>query len=265
LGRIPFRAKIDAAAAAGFAGLSAYFRECEQPRPIRQAISDAGLFLAELDGPMNWLADAGPAAPSPAAVVERAWQLGARSITVIETSGMKPPLEVAVDAFASVCDLAQQADVLVHIEPFPWSGIDDLGFAADIIAGAGRANGGVLLDTWHLFRGPDRGTLPSRLDPSSILSLQINDVQPTPHVDPAYEAMHERLLPGAGAAAAAIRTLLADLRAGGCIAPVGVEVFSDELVGISPAEIARRALEALRRVTPGDVPDENSRPTSSDW
>lgn len=251
LGRIPFSEKIEAAAAAGFAGISVYYRESHEPEQVRREIADAELFVAELDGPINWLPNGdGPPAPSAAEVVDRAAALGARSFTVIEVSDVTPPLDVAVESFAAVCDLAAQADVLVHIEPFPWSGISDFGFAADIVAGAGRANGGILLDTWHLFRGPNRGSLPLRLDPAMVLGLQINDVRATPDDDVRHEAMHDRLLPGTGAGAREIRTLLDDLRAGGCSAPAGVEVFSDELAALPPQEIARRAFEALNSVAP---------------
>lgn len=251
LGKVPFPEKIEAAAAAGFGGVSIYYRESAETEKIRRALADAGLFLAELDGPMHWLLNwDGPPAPSPAEFVDRAAALGARSLTIIEISGVTPPLDMAVDAFARVCDLAGQAGILVHLEPFPWSGISDFGFAADIVAGADRANGGIMLDTWHLFRGPNRGSLPSRLAPSTVLGLQINDVAETSGTDLPHEAMHDRRLPGAGAATDTIRTLLSDLRAGGCSAPLGVEVFSDELALFAPRDIARRAHQALFSVAP---------------
>ena len=251
LGRIPFPEKIDAAAAAGFAGISVYYRESHEPEQVRRALADAELFVAELDGPITWLPNwDGPPAPSVAEVVDRAAALGARSFTIVEITGSTPPLDVAVESFAAACDLAAQAGVLVHIEPFPWSGISDFGFAADIVAGADRANGGILLDTWHLFRGPNRGSLPLRVDPRMVLGLQINDVRAAPDDDVRQEAMHDRLLPGTGAAGGQIRALLDGLRAGGCSAPPGVEVFSDELAALPPREIAQRTFDALQSVAP---------------
>jgi sugar phosphate isomerase/epimerase len=249
LGQIPFTEKIEAAAAAGCAGISVYYRESSAPEQVRRALADVGLGLAELDGAMTWLPNwDSPPAPSAAEFVDRAATLGARSCTVIEITGVTPPRDMAVESFAAVCDLAAQADLLVHIEPFPWSGISDFGFAADIAAGAGRANGGILLDTWHLFRGPNRGSLPTHLDPRTVLGLQINDVRATRSDNIRHEAMHERMLPGAGVAAAEIRALLERLRAGGCSAPLGVEVFSDELALLPPQEVALRAIESLRSV-----------------
>lgn len=102
LGRIPFREKIDAAAAAGFAGISVYYRESHEPEQVRRALADAELFVAELDGPITWLPNwDGPPAPSVAEVVDRAAALGARSFTVVEITGVTPPLDVAIESFAT--------------------------------------------------------------------------------------------------------------------------------------------------------------------
>jgi sugar phosphate isomerase/epimerase len=58
--------------------------------------------------------------------------------------------------------------------------------------------------------------------------------------------MHERLLPGDGPGASA--AVLTELRARGCVAPVGVEVFSDDLHAERPKAAAQLAADALRRV-----------------
>ena len=58
--------------------------------------------------------------------------------------------------------------------------------------------------------------------------------------------MHDRQLPGAGRAP--VRGLLAELRAQGCTAPFGVEVYSDDLHALGAEEAARRAAIALRSV-----------------
>ena len=58
--------------------------------------------------------------------------------------------------------------------------------------------------------------------------------------------LHERQLPGDGALE--LGGLVQGLREIGAVAPVGVEVFSDELHALDPLEAARRAGAALRRV-----------------
>ena len=60
------------------------------------------------------------------------------------------------------------------------------------------------------------------------------------------ETLHRRLLPGDGDADVA--ELIRVLDAGGCTAPLGVEVFSDDLGAQPPEDIAKRSAEATRQV-----------------
>jgi sugar phosphate isomerase/epimerase len=54
------------------------------------------------------------------------------------------------------------------------------------------------------------------------------------------------LLPGDGELD--LGALVHDLRAIGATAPVGIEVFSDQLDALEPTEVGRRAGAALRRL-----------------
>jgi sugar phosphate isomerase/epimerase len=58
--------------------------------------------------------------------------------------------------------------------------------------------------------------------------------------------LHARLLPGEGAFD--LLGYLGSLRTIGAGAPIGVEVFSDDLHGLGPTEAARRAAEATRNL-----------------
>ena len=63
--------------------------------------------------------------------------------------------------------------------------------------------------------------------------------------------MHERLLPGEGQFD--LTSLVDVLHDIGTLAPVGVEVFSDALHALAPAEAARRAGEATRQLLAGGL------------
>jgi hypothetical protein len=82
-----------------------------------------------------------------------------------------------------------------------------------------------------------------------VLGIQLNDaaVEESPEVR--HECMHGRVLPGQGRATSA--GMIAALRAGGCVAPVGVEVYSDELDRLEPRDAAQAALDATRKTLPG--------------
>jgi sugar phosphate isomerase/epimerase len=234
LGRAPFPEKARAAAAAGFTGISICTREAEPG--LRALLDDLGLAVAEVDGSMAWLQ--GQPGPEPTKVLDLAAELGARSVTVLEATGASPEPGVAAEAFEALCERAVPLGLGVHIEPFAWSGIATLAAAHEIVARSGHTNGGILLDTWHLVRGPDRG----RLDPAavhSVVAVQVSDPAPVPGPNLRDECMADRWLPGPVA-----KRILAQLPA----VPVEVEVFG--LPG-APADAARAAYGALHELVGG--------------
>src|SRR5439155_3135537 len=75
--------------------------------------------------------------------------LGAESMTALEVFGAEFPLDALVERFALLCDRAAASGLRVHLEFTPLGGIPDLATGWAIVSGAGRANGGLVLDTWH--------------------------------------------------------------------------------------------------------------------
>jgi sugar phosphate isomerase/epimerase len=250
------RDKVDAAAAAGFQGVSLYWSDYAQARGegwtdagLRALLADHGLAMAELDGHMAWLPSSDPDVPSMERFVAAAEALGARSVTCLEVTGVPLPAPAGAEAFAALCDRGAEAGLLAHIEYFPWSGIADIGTAYEIARLAGRPNGGVMVDVWHHIRGPDAGAADLGVPGTSVLAVQVGDVLAIPGPSVRHEAMHERLLPGVGAGDVA--GLLRALRDQGCTAPMEVEVYSDRLAALPPREAARLAGDALRAVVAG--------------
>jgi sugar phosphate isomerase/epimerase len=251
-----FAHTVSAAGAAGFQGVSLYYDEYAIARAegwsdadMRALLDDNGVAVAEIDGRMDWLpGDSG--APGVSDFVAAAGALGARSVTVLEARGRRVgtdvPLAVVVQAFAALCDRAADHGLLVHLEYFPWSGIAEFATAHEIARNADRANGGVMVDVWHHLRGPDNGAIDFGAACASVLAVQVSDVASEPHDDLRVEARHHRVLPGRGSGN--VVDLLRALRARGCRAPIEVEVYSDELSRLAPAEAARRAGAALRGV-----------------
>jgi sugar phosphate isomerase/epimerase len=246
------------AAAAGFRGVSVYFDDLVAVRAsgwsdtaLRALLDDHDVAVAELDGAMRWLPD-DTRGPSREEFLDRAAALGARSCTVIEVGGRAVgddrPFATVVEAFAEVCDRAAARDLMVHLEYFPTSGIRDLATAHAIASAAGRPNGGVLVDVFHHTRGPDAGSTAFAGAAPFVVAVQVNDVRAYPVMSLPREIMHDRLLPGEGAAHVA--ELLQALRDQGCTAPLGVEVYSDDLHALGAAEAATRAARALRAVVP---------------
>lgn len=256
LGRVPWDEKARAASAAGFARLSIYGWEHRRLHErgwdddaIVNLLDELSLRVAEYDGVVMTMQTPEGAEDA----VASAAALGARSITVLE-HGDWVPSEHMAQAAATLAEIAEQAaehGILALIEPFAWSPLDDHRVAAEIVERADRPNAGLLLDTWHLWRGPERGQLDSAVDPAMIKAIQIGDTGPDPAGQPtpeeiAYECIHHRLMPGDGHGN--VIELLADLVSRGVDAPVAIEVFSDELNALETHVTAHQAMECFARL-----------------
>ena len=256
LGRVPWDEKARAASAAGFARLSIYGWERRKlhehgwdDEAIVGLLDDLKLDVAEYDGAVMTMRSPEGADDAVAAAAA----LGARSITVLEHSEWRPGehLGQAAATLAEIADQAAEYGILALIEPFSWSPLDDHRVAAEIVDRAGRANAGLLLDTWHLWRGPEQGKLDSAIDPAMIKAIQIADTGPDPEGKPtpeeiAHECIHLRLMPGEGCGN--IVGLLADLADRGVDAPIAIEVFSDELNALEPESAARKSMTCFEEL-----------------
>lgn len=256
LGRVPWDEKARAASAAGFARLSIYGWEHRKlhergwdDAAIVNLLDELGLRVAEYDGAVMTMQTPEGADDAVAAAAA----LGARSITMLEHSEWHPGehLDQAAATLAEIADLAAGHGILALIEPFAWSPLDDHRVAAEIVGRADRANAGLLLDTWHLWRGPERGRVDPAINPAMIKAIQVGDTGPDPVGQPtpeeiAYECIHHRLMPGDGHGD--IAGLLADLVARSVDAPVAIEVFSDELNALETPVAARQAMECFARL-----------------
>jgi sugar phosphate isomerase/epimerase len=249
---------------AGFQGVSvqpmdvaAFFGDGHSPADLGRLVGDHGLALAEFDAVTTWDDDHDPPAEWGAAgtamkagtsenLVPLAAAVGARSISIVEYYGVDLGLDRAASAFARTCDLAAEHGLLVTLEFLPWTGVPTLGAAIDIVQAAGRGNGGVLVDSWHLFRSgatlADLAAMPGAL----LGYVQIDDAPSRGEDDMAEETTHRRLVPGEGDLdlVGFVRTL-GDL---GYAGPIGVEVYSDALGAQPPADAARRCAESTRLV-----------------
>ena len=118
----------------------------------------------------------------------------------------------------------------------------------NVVDRADRPNGGVMLDTWHLFRGGGSVTDVAAVPAELIVGIQVNDAPEVKRNARVYQAVQHRPLPGDGVIGVA--AILADLYARGCTAPIGCEVTSAELAARAADEVAALVAEAARRVSP---------------
>jgi sugar phosphate isomerase/epimerase len=150
------------------------------------------------------------------------------------------PLDDVVERFAGICDRAAEHGLVVALEFLPWSEIPDAGAAWEIARRAGRANGGVLVDTWHYYFGSSDEAQLRSIPPERIVAAQLSDAG-TRQGDLMEDTSHRRRPPGEGQLdLVGFLRLLDHL---GVRAPISVEVFSDELDAGPPADAAKRVFE----------------------
>lgn len=166
--------------------------------------------------------------------------LGARAVV---TQLPDPNRTRRIDRFGELCDLAAPLGVRCEIEFLPWTPTRGLDEAADIVGGAGRPNGGILVDLIHFHRSGSSIDRLRELPQEWFKVLHLNDAPAQIPADDAgliHAARHHRLLPGEGAVD--IAGILATLPDGLTIA---VEVPNDAAARRHGVE--GWALEAIAR------------------
>jgi len=252
-----FRARAAAAAAGGFSGIGLWLphrrrahAEGMSDADMRAILGDHALVVTDVEA----ITDFGPCfrggadtAREPTAQERLAYEVasavGATTVTVVEGPGEPVPVEPASEAFALLCDRAAAHGLDVAIEFWASSAIDAR-IAAEIVAGAARGNGGLLVDTWHAHHEPHAGDVLRGVSNGDVKSVQVSDVGSETLSDYFAATMHARRLPGDGVADLISWVRLLD--AIGALVPLGVEVLSDTLHALAPDDAARRAGNAMR-------------------
>jgi sugar phosphate isomerase/epimerase len=257
LARASFAERVEAAVAGGFRGLSLFGADYRRARAaglsdadMRNMLSDAGLEIGELDPLMTWLPGATPGRGDFEATEDEfyaiAQALGARSINAVVFAPEVIDESVVVDSFAALCDRAAENDLLVHLEFMPWTQVPNAVQAWDLVGRADRPNGGIMFDSWHHFRsGLSNEELRAKVPAERILAVQLNDAPTEAEEDVIAETLNRRRLPGDGDID--LPAILRGLREDGAPAPLGVEVFCEDLFDLAPNEVARRCGDATRK------------------
>jgi sugar phosphate isomerase/epimerase len=171
--------------------------------------------------------------------------LEAETINLAHFGGAAVDEQAFIDCLGPLAGRARRHGVRLTLEFLPESAIPDLSTAARIVRAVAAPNLGVMFDTWHFAR--TGGTLAQlrELPPGVITGLQISDrVPPAPGT--VYAPMSGRLLPGEGELPLTdILSILLKAEPG---LTVGVEVFSEALKRLSPAEVARQVRDSAAAV-----------------
>ena len=245
----------DQIAAAAAAGFDAYGVD----RFTVDAHVATGGNLAEVSG---WLTAAGidcaEVVPLPLSddetvtlpVAERVAEIvAALGATHVLANGRSPVSARSAAVLARCTDLLAPLGVTIGIEYMPTTAIASIADARSLIAAAGVAGPvGVMVDTWHFFRGPDTWADLVSLPVDEIAFVQFCDAPPPESDDLHHEMLHRRVLPGEGELD--LDRFCGVLADAGFDGLVSVEVLSERWRARPVGELAAAAYDATRRYWP---------------
>ena len=243
-----FRARVEAAAKAGFTAFGLFFADL--PAVIdrygypgmRAILADNGMTRLELEALIDWFADGdrgAAAAESRMLLLRSAEALGAYHIKAAGDLSGGWPVERMTESFAKLCDEAASGGSRISIEIIAFSNIASLERALTIVKGAGRVNGGLMLDIWHMVRGGIDFSEVAALPGNLIFGVELNDAAKSPVGTLFEDTIFHRQFCGEGDFD--IPAFVAAVSATGYAGPYGIEVLSDKVRGMPLDVVAETA------------------------
>lgn len=178
------------------------------------------------------------------AFFETGARLGAKHILI---AAYDPDLDRFTDRFAGFCQAAAQHGLTADLEFMPWTFVPNLATASRIVARAGQANAGVLVDALHFDRSQSSIGELAAVPVHRLHYWQLCDgpaARPATTEEMMHAARYERMFPGEGGI-----DLVSLARAMPADTAISIEVPTVEFAKTVNAKVrARRALEAARNV-----------------
>ena len=172
---------------------------------------------------------------------------------IVVVPGRKPPeserahvSEETVSVLSELSYIAEAYGVSLAFEFLGQAGcsVQTLDLAHEIIERVGRADVGLVIDSFHFYAGGSSIESIESLDPERLFIFHINDAEDMPRDE--LEDRH-RLLPGLGILP--LREIISALRAIGYDRVMSIEIFRPEYWDRDPYDLARDAHAAALNVS----------------
>jgi sugar phosphate isomerase/epimerase len=246
---LPLEQRAKACADAGFTGIGFAHDDIvallagRSAHDLKQLLTEYGLVHIELEVLLDWFVDGERRQASDqkrATLLRAAEALGARHIKVAGDLTGKPwPMEHLIHEFQVLCRQAQDAGTQISIELFPSSNLADLQTGYALIEGANCANGGLLIDIWHMVRGHIPMSGIAALPASAINHVELDDGRLRPDSDYFSDTVNTRCEPCAGEFPT--RAFMEAIAATGYQGSYGAEILSEDWRQLPVEEAAKRA------------------------
>ncbi len=248
-----FKVRVEQAAKAGFTGLGLWHAdllhvlETRSLKEMRQILDANGMKHVEIEFLADWFLEPGERRTQSDAtrklLLDAAEALGGRHIKVGDFWRTAVAMPRLIEEFAKLCSEARERGTNIGYELMPFSTIDSLERARELVQGAGAKNGGVIFDLWHIVKLGIPYEKVWQFPKEYFLGVEINDgyIRNLPTQDLVEETTQYRRLCGQGEFdVKGFTSLMPQSHYAG---PVGIEVLSKDLRPWPLEKAARTAYE----------------------
>ena len=249
----PLEEVLDAAAAAGFGAvglyddsLAAHLRGDGTLAQLPALLRSRGLACTDV-GVLR--IGEGEAAREARTLAALAADTGARVCVTVLTAPSSPEV---VRELAACAEVLSEVGVRLALEPAPYAPLGTLDEATALCDAVGWERCGLLVDTWHFFRGGRPWELLRSLDAEQISLVHVNDAPPTSTDSLLFESRFRRETLGAGAFP--IGEFKAAIDGLGYTGTISAEILSTRLRRLRPTDAAHEIMRSLQQHWPVTAP-----------
>ncbi len=248
ISRFDFRDRVEAAARAGFKGIGIWHTDLEHIlrqrtlKEMKMILDDNGIQHIELEFLTDWFVTGAKKAESDnrkRRLLEASEALHAKHIKVGDFYNTACPLPHIIEAFAVLCKEAEEYGATIGFEFMASAMIDNLRDSLTMVETVDAKNGGLILDIAHVVNLGITYEEMSRIPLQYLINLELNDG--TLPGSPRHDPSRARRFCGEGEFD--IKGFIRCANTMGYTGPWAVEVFSQELVGLSLEELNTRAFK----------------------
>ncbi len=248
ISRFDFKDRVEAAARAGFKGIGIWHTDLEHilqhrtMKEMKMILDDNGMKHVELEFLTDWFLDGARKAESDSRkrrLLEASEALHAKHIKIGDFYNTACPMPRIIEAFAALCKEAEDYGATIGFEFMASAMIDNLKDSLTMVETAGAKNGGLILDIVHVVNLGITYEEISRIPLQYLINLELNDG--TPPGSPRHDPSRARRFCGEGEFD--IKGFIKCVNKMGYTGPWAVEVFSQELAGLSLEELNTQAFQ----------------------
>jgi sugar phosphate isomerase/epimerase len=248
ISRFDFKDRVEAAARVGFKGIGIWHTDLEHIlhrrtlEEMKMILDDNGIKHVELEFLTDWFLTGARKAESDSRkrrLLEASQALRAKHIKIGDFYNTPCPMPHIIEAFAALCEEAADYNATIGFEFMASAMIDNLKDALTLVETAGAKNGGLILDMAHVVALGITYKDVSNIPLQYLINLELNDG--TLPGSQRHDPSRARRFCGEGEFD--IKGFIKCANEMGYTGPWAVEVFSEELAGLSLEELNSQAFE----------------------